>query len=185
MSRFHPEVIDIQGGGLFGLFHGTRAYERGFCAAVTLKTFSECSLEPMIGEVFSNTFPDTGFKVGMGSGILAVKKVGVRGTNEAVWAGKPVNWAVKCAQKADRHELIVTSAVWDKLSKNDFIAYSCGCPDAVAKPLWTEIQVEKLDKHGFCRLLLSNWCETHGDEFCRAILNGETERDDIASPLAA
>jgi class 3 adenylate cyclase len=184
-SRFDPEFIDIQGDGLFGLFHGELAFERAFCAAVTLKTFSERSLERMIDEVFSDTFPDTGFKIGMASGTLAVKKVGVRGTNEPVWAGKPVNWAAKCAQKADRHQLIVTSAVWDKLSKNDYIAYSCGCPDGTPKQLWKEIEVEKLDKHGLCRLLLSNWCETHGDEFCQAILNGETERDDVADPLAA
>lgn len=105
-SNFAPEFVDIQGDGLFGLYHGTRAYQRAFCAATTLRTWSERHLVPEI-EKLSNRMPKTGFKVGMVRGTLAVKKVGVARTdhNEPVWAGKPVNWAFKCAQQADRHEM--------------------------------------------------------------------------------
>ena len=103
LGRFDPGFMDIQGDGMFALYHGDRALERAFCAAVSLKTFSERHLVPLIHELFSESFPETGFKLGMASGTLAVKKVGVRGTNEPVWAGKPVNWAAKCAQRADRH----------------------------------------------------------------------------------
>lgn len=44
-----------------------------------------------------------------------VNKVGVRGGNEPVWAGKPVNWASKCDQEADANELIATESVYSKL----------------------------------------------------------------------
>ncbi len=185
VSKFDPGFVDIQGDGIFALFHGDLAFERAFCAAVTVKTFSERHLMPMIDELFSETFPDTGFKVGMASGTLAVKKVGVRGTNEPVWAGKPVNWAWKCAQKADAHQLVATSAVYEKLDPNDYIAWSCGCPGGVPGPLWEDTEVEKLGKHAQAKVLLSSWCPTHGDEFCQAILEGEKTREDVNRPVAA
>ena len=183
-SLFDAQFVAIQGDGVFALFHGERAYERAFAAAASIKTFSQRSVGPLIDEHFAESFPDTGLKTGIGSGILVAKKVGVRGTNEPVWAGKPVNFAVKCAQRADRHELIATAAVYEKLAVNDYIAYSCGCPSGVTAPLWGEIEVEKLGKHSKCMHLLSNWCELHGDEFCRAILAGEKSRDDL-NPAAA
>lgn len=179
-SRFQPGFIDVQGDGMFALFHGERALERAFCAAVSVKTFSERHLVPAIDELFAETFPDTGYKLGMASGIIAVKKVGVRGTNEPVWAGKPVNWATKCAQCADSHQLVVTNAVFEKLSENDYIRYSCGCSSSgVPRDLWTQVEVEKLGKHSTSAMLKSAWCPTHGDEFCHAILNGHRDRDDV------
>lgn len=185
LSKFEPGFMDIQGDGMFALFHGELAFERAFCAAVTVKTFSARHLAPMIEELFSETFPDTGFKVGMASGTLAVKKVGVRGTNEPVWVGKPVNWAWKCAEKADAHELVATSAVYQKLEQNDYIAWSCGCPSGVPTSLWGDTEVEKLGKHAQSKLLLSNWCPTHGDDFCQAILDGDQNRDDVPRQAAA
>ncbi|MCA1702714.1 MAG: hypothetical protein LC808_05365, partial [Actinobacteria bacterium] len=88
---------------------------------ITLKSFSVRSIAPLIDELFADNFPDTGFKVGMSTGVLVAKKVGIRGTNEPVWAGKPVNYAVKCAGKADRHELIVTANVYDKFVANEYV----------------------------------------------------------------
>lgn len=179
-SLFDPQFVAIQGDGAFALFHGELAFERALCAGASIKKFSRRSVGPLIDEHFSESFPDTGLKTGLASGILVAKKVGVRGTNEPVWAGKPVNFAVKCAQRADRHELIVTGAVYDKLAPNDYIDYSCGCPSGVPYPLWTEIEVEKLGKHSKCMRLLSDWCDEHGDEFCRAILAGKKNRDDVS-----
>ncbi len=185
-SLFSPEFIAIQGDGAFALFHGELAFERAFCAAASIKKFSVASIGPLIDEKFSDNFPDSGLKTGIASGILVAKKVGVRGTNEPVWAGKPVNFASKCAQGADRHELIVTSAVYEKLAPNDYIDYSCGCPNGVPYSLWSEIEVEKLGKHSKCMRLGSNWCEVHGDEFCRAILDGKRTRTDVVrTDLAA
>lgn len=185
-SLFSPEFIAIQGDGAFALFHGERAFERAFCAAASIKKFSVASIGPLIDEKFSDKFPDSGLKTGVASGILVAKKVGVRGTNEPIWAGKPVNFASKCAQGADRHELIVTSDVYEKLAPNDYIEYSCGCPDGVVYPLWSKVEVEKLGKHSKCMRLKSNWCKVHGDEFCRAILDGKRTRTDVVrTDLAA
>lgn len=185
MAKFDPQFMDIQGDGLFGLFHGERAFERALCSGITLKSFSERSLEPMIEELFAEGFPDTGFKVGMSAGVLVAKKVGVRGTNEPVWAGKPVNYAVKCAGKADRHELVVTSNVYEKFEGNDYVTHSCGCPHGVPTPLWRDIVVDKLGKHSQCKLLPVGWCAEHGDDFCSAILDGKKNRDDLSSEAAA
>lgn len=186
VTKFAPQFIDIQGDGLFALFHGERAFERAFCAGTTIKTFSARSLEPLIEENFAKEFPDTGFKVGIASSVLVAKKVGVRGTNEPVWAGKAVNFAVKCGGKADRHELIATSAVYDKLAENDFITHSCGCNNGgVPAPLWSDTEVEKLGKHSSCKVMRTLWCSEHGSEFCAAILTGQRHRDEVSGQLAA
>lgn len=185
MAKFDPQFMDIQGDGMFGLFHGERAFERALCAGITLKSFSARSLEPLIEELFSDRFPDIGFKVGMSAGVLVAKKVGVRGTNEPVWAGKPVNYAVKCAGRADRHELIATANVYEKFKDNDYVTHSCGCPSGIPTPLWQDVEVEKLGKHSQCRLLQVGWCSIHGDEFCAAILDGKKRRDDVSGQAAA
>lgn len=185
VARFDPQFMDIQGDGIFGLFHGERAFERALCAGITLKTFSERSLEPLIEDQFAKEFPDTGLKVGIASGVLVAKKIGVRGTNEPVWAGKPVNYAVKCAGHADRHELVATTSVYEKFADNDYVTHSCGCPaGSIPTALWSDTNVEKLGKHSSCKLLRTNWCRIHGDEFCAAILDGKKRRDDIGQ-LAA
>ena len=127
MSKFAPQFIDIQGDGLFALFHGERALRERSARESQSKTFSQRSLESLIEELFAKEFPDTGFKVGITSGVLVAKKVGVRGTNEPVWAGKPVNYAVKCGGKAERHELIVTAPVYEKLADSEYVTHTCGC----------------------------------------------------------
>jgi class 3 adenylate cyclase len=196
VDAFQPEFVDIQGDGLFALYHGDGRYRRALCAAITLKSFSERQLVPAIEASMSDRFPDTGIKVGMASGILAAKKVGVRGTNEPIWAGKPVNWATKCAAKADRNELIVTRRVFQKFEENDYVTHSCTCreneagerdPNAgVPRELWTTTTVDTLPESDLeCKLLRSSWCPFHGDEFCTAILEGRTQRNDMAGLAAA
>jgi class 3 adenylate cyclase len=183
VEEFSPEFVDIQGDGLFALFHGEKARERALCAGVTIKTFSERHLVPginaMPGSMPDNVPDETGFKVGLASGVLAVKKVGVRGKSEPVWAGKPVNWAAKCAQAAEAHQLIATSTVYDAFSDNDYVTHSCGCRGFPAE-LWSDTKVEKLpEENADCKVLRSGWCEKHGAEFCRAILEGSKNRPDI------
>jgi class 3 adenylate cyclase len=197
VSAFEPEFVDIQGDGLFALYHGDGRYRRALCAAITLKTFSERELIPAIEASMPDQFPKTGLKVGMAAGILAVKKVGVRGTNEPVWAGKPVNWATKCAAATDRNELVVTRKVFQKFEQNDYVTHCCGCGTNPAtgqrepgygrpKELWSDTRVETLPEEDIdCKLLGSCWCVNHGDEFCTAILEGKTRRDDVRRLLAA
>jgi class 3 adenylate cyclase len=186
VESFQPEFVDIQGDGLFALFYGDMRYQRAFCGAVTLKTFSERVLMPAIEDNMSERFPETGLKLGMSSGILVAKRVGIRRRNEPVWAGKPVNWAVKCAQSAGAHELVVTQSVFQKLEDNDYVVYSCGCPSGNPTNLWREATVNTLpEEDGVqCRLLRSNWCVNCGDLFCQAILDGDKQRDDVSGHAA-
>lgn len=190
VGDFDPAFVDIQGDGLFALFHGERRYERALCAGVTLKTFSEKHLVPAIENANSDRFPKTGLKIGIASSTLVVKKVGIRGTNEYVWPGRAVNWAAKCAQKADAHELIVIERVWNKFKDNDYVAFSCGCGVApsggTVKPLWSSIPVETLGQPPVaCMVLRSGWCANCGDEFCSAILDGKKSRDGVPDWLLA
>jgi class 3 adenylate cyclase len=197
VSSFQPEFVDVQGDGLFALYHGDGRYRRALCAAITLKSFSEHYLVPEIEASMPERFPETGLKVGMAAGILAAKKVGVRGTNEPVWAGKPVSWATKCAGAADRNQLIVTRKVFQKFEQNDYVTHSCDCGrdpvtgdrvpgQKIPSELWTTTQVTALPEADIdCKLLKSSWCPNHGDEFCSAILEGKTSREDVTRPLAA
>jgi class 3 adenylate cyclase len=184
VETFSPEFVDIQGDGLFALYHGEKAYERALCAGITLKTFSERHLVPEIGRMpgsMSENVPDTGLKVGMASGVLAVKKVGVRGEAEPVWAGRPVNWASKCAGRANAHELIATDTVFRHFEGNDYVTHSCGCPNGSLSELWSEAVVEKLPEEAArCRVLRTSWCTHHGDEFCKAILHGRRDRPELS-----
>jgi class 3 adenylate cyclase len=192
VSRFDADFVDIQGDGLFALYHGERAYERALCAGITLKTFSQKQLVPAIEgwEQRRDQFPETGLKVGMHSGVLAVKRVGVKSRThewkEPVWAGRPVNWAFKCAQLADANELVCTKSVYGMFEDNDYVTHSCGCraggePTVPSNAIWNDFDMQgKLpaDKAP-TKVLVSAWCDTHGDEFCEAILNGEKNRDDV------
>ena len=187
VAGFEADFVDIQGDGLFALFHGDGAYQRAICAGITLKSFSSGHLIPAIEEweQAGDQFPKTGLKVGMHSGVLVVKKVGVRSRHrdwkEPVWAGRPVNWAFKCAQQADANELIATESVFRKFDHNDYLTHSCRCSTIPAQ-LWTDIEVEKLQQAREVRTkkLVVPWCKTCGNEFCQAILDGETDRDDVA-----
>lgn len=185
--RFAASFVDIQGDGLFALYHGPRARQRAMCAAITLKTFSQNHLAPAIEgwEQKGNQFPDTGLKVGMHAGTLAVKHVGVwtpaRQWREPVWAGRPVNWAFKCAQQADAHQLVCTRSVYGKFDDNDYVTHSCPCGAGPSNSIWQEFNMQgKLpaDKAP-TKLLTTRWCAEHGDEYCQAILDGKTSREDV------
>lgn len=179
VKQFYPGFIDIQGDGMFAIFGGDDRYERAMCAAITIKTFSEKGLLPAIEDHVEEKLRDTGLKVGMAAGMLAVKRVGKsRDQSEPIWAGKQVNWASKCAGAADRNELIVTERVFKRFKDNEFIRYSCRC--SAPRDLWADTQVTKLPEEAWnCKLLKSRWCDTCGEEFCQAVLDGETLRDDV------
>ena len=88
-------------------------------------------------------------------------------------------------QVADKHQLIVTAGIWNHLKDDDYVVWSCGCPDGLPKELWKAVQVEKLPEDEVeCRVLSSEWCPEHGSEFCQAILDGENERDDVSEKAA-
>jgi len=183
LQDFAPDFVDIQGDGLFAIFCGDRNIERAMCAAVTLNSFGK-RLRSMLKEQFGDDVPemkDSGLKVGADRGILLVKKIGVRGDhNEPVWAGKPVNYAAKCAQAADAGSILVTSRFFKDFLDNQYVRYSCGCvngaPGDGASPLWLKSTIDALGEDGNVRELESSWCKHCGTKFARAILKGEKDR---------
>jgi len=197
-QRFDAQFVDIQGDGLFGIFHGELAVERAIACAFTLKSFSARDLADLIDEHLGGNVPEgfeTGLKIGVDAGTILAKRIGVRGEhNEPVWAGKPVNYATKCAKAAEAHEIILTDRYFKLVGDNDYVRYSCGCDvvrqgDEIVRvigtnpgPLWSKKEVETLGDHSSCKNFpgQSSWCVHHGDTFCAAIETGETEREDLA-----
>lgn len=186
LGDFEADFIAIQGDGAVGLFWGQRRLERGITAAITIKTFSSRNLVPRLEKRF-DTLPETGFKVGMASSPLLVKRVGIPRSDhqEPVWAGKAINYATKCAQEADRHEMVVTGSVWDWVSTNEYLAVSCPCSGS-SDSIWKDVTIGRLadddpEREGRC--LISQWCTTHGAEYCEAVLTGKKKRSDITDQL--
>jgi class 3 adenylate cyclase len=187
VSKFEPDFVDIQGDGLFALYHGEQAFERALCAGISLKTFSAKHLVPAIDrwQNKGNDFPkQTGLKVGMNAGTLAVKKIGIKSRNvewtEPVWAGRPVNWAFKCAQSADAQELIATESVFKKFENNDYVTHSCAHDGSTPDRLWSPATVEPLGRYAVRTMKLrTGWCDQCGTAFCQAILDGKTKRSDV------
>lgn len=181
MNSFNADFIQIQGDGVFAIFWGDKRIERALCAGVTVKTFSAETLVPKLEGRWKDD-PETGFKVGIASGRTLVKNLGTprnESEQEPVWAGKPVNFAAKAAQQATRHELIITGSVWDAIRDNDYLTVTCHCSPSA--DLWKDVDIEKLshdEDEAAGRLLEAGWCETCRDEFCEAILNGKTYRED-------
>jgi len=186
LDRFSADFIDIQGDGGFGLFWGARAYERALCAGITLRTFS-MGFESQLKDNWSDV-PTTGFKVGIASGPVLAKRVGIprrAEVQEPVWAGRPVNYAAKAAQQTDPEHLVVTGAVWDAIFENDYLTFSCGCnsgvPGNTPAPVWSPIILDKIpDGQKFGQSLATYWCSLHGEEFCNAVLDGKTTRDSVS-----
>lgn len=183
LNQFQADFIQIQGDGAFGLFWGDRRYERAVCAGITVKTFSEDLVERL--EAKWTDVPETGFKVGIGSSRILVKRIGTPrnpAQQEPVWAGKAVNYAAKAAQMADRHQMIVTGSVWDRIEKIDYLAISCPCHDGPSLGIWRDVEIDRLpdgDPEGQGRLLVAGWCKSHGAGYCDAVLNGHKKRDDV------
>jgi class 3 adenylate cyclase len=179
LQEFDAQFVDIQGDGGFGLFWGDRRYQRAVAAGITIRTFSQDFTEQL-----ENKWPDaptTGFKVGVASGSLMAKRVGLPrhlAFQEPVWAGNPVNYAAKAAQQTTPEQMYVTGSVWDAIAENDFFTFSCSC--GTPSPLWSAVVIDKIpDEERFGQSLESYWCKVHGEVYCQAVLSGESGRDDI------
>ena len=95
-DAFGADFIQIQGDGAFAMFWGDLRYERAICASITIRTSSEDFVEQL--EVKWPTIVQTGFKVGVASGRVLVKRIGTPrnpAQQEPMWAGKPVNYAAR------------------------------------------------------------------------------------------
>lgn len=188
-DTFGADFIQIQGDGAFAIFWGDLRFERALCAGITIKTFSEAMVDRL--EKKWEDLPATGFKVGIASHRVLVKRIGTPrnpAQQEPVWAGKPVNYAAKAAQQALRHELLITGSVWDQIEKNDYLTITCPCGDGPSASLWTNVEIAKIpadDAERDGRRLGSTWCAIHGAEYAAAIMAGKRKRDDADTAKAA
>lgn len=176
MEAFGTSFIDIQGDGGFGLFWGDDRYERALTAAITIRAFS-ATFTTQLESKWSEA-PSTGFKVGVGSGALMAKRVGLSRKldfQEPVWAGNPVNYAAKAAQQTTPESMFVTGSVFDRIVDNDFLMFSCDCGEPSF--LWDAVILSKIpDDEKFGMSLSRSWCTTHGEDFCNAVINGDKSR---------
>jgi class 3 adenylate cyclase len=184
LQPFTPDFVDIQGDGLFAVFAGDDHHERAICAAISLNSLGT-KLAVLLREQLGEDVPEmkeSGLRIGADRGVLLGKKIGVRGShNEPVWAGKPVNYATKCAQAADPGQIVVTARFFQDLRQNEYVRYTCGCcagvPGQGVVPLWQKTTVESIGgEKKNAREMSGTWCSNCGAEFCRGILRGETER---------
>lgn len=182
-DEFGADFLAIQGDGAFGLFWGDHRYERAMCAGITIKTFSRDMVERL--EKRWLNLPETGFKVGVASSPLLAKRIGTPrnpAQQEPVWAGKAVNYAAKAAQGANRHIMVVTGSVWDRVEKNDYLAISCPCGTGPSLGIWEDTEIGRLpdgDPEAQGRALTAAWCSVHGEEYCAAVLAGKRSRRDV------
>jgi class 3 adenylate cyclase len=189
-DAFEVDYFQAQGDGGVAIFWGEDRYERAICAAITLKTFSADVLVPSLGKKFEN-LPETGYKVGVASGDVLVKKVGKPRDLELqtpVWARNPVNYAAKCAQQTEVHKMLVTASVWAWIETNDFIAVSCGCKGEASNSIWSSVVIDHLrpeDDDRFGRVLSAKWCENCGENFCSEVLAGKKVREKVATAREA
>jgi len=180
--EFGAGWIPIQGDCVIGIFWDETPIERAICAGITAKTFSERHLVDRLVTKWPD-LPSTGFKIGMATSTLLVKRIGRPASDHQalVWPGKALNYAVKAAQSGDVGELIVTGSVWDAISSNDYLTFTCDC--ATPSPaLWHDHYIDKLDHDDAergGRSLTSAWCTSCGEEFCSQILAGATRRDSV------
>lgn len=182
LYRFDAGSIPVQGDAVIGVFWGDAATERAMCAGITIKTFSERHLVERLTQKWPQ-LPGTGFRVGIASSPVLVKRVGRAATDHQalVWAGKAVNYAAKAAQSGDTGQLIVAGSVWDAIECNDYMTFTCDC-SRLSPSLWRDHDISQLDHDSIersGRCLTSSWCKTCGERFCDLIIAGNTRRDEV------
>ena len=192
LERFSAGYIEIQGDGIFGLFGGQRSMFFAAACAITMRT----QVEKTVASKFRrDASVDRDLKVGIGidRGTLLVRRLGLKGTKQnEVWAGMPVNAAAKLSSVAGSNEVVVSDRVfagYENAAKvrQQVLFGSCGCSRrnrgsglsaAVGKPpgQWTKQATPKNLGLDFTNVYRRGpgWCETHGAEFCEALITGKS-----------
>lgn len=186
--EFDAGWIPIQGDCAIGIFWDELAMERAMCAGITAKTFSERHLVKRLRTKWPE-LPDTGFKIGIATSTLLVKRVGRPSSphQAMVWPGRAINYAAKAAQSGDTGQLIVTGSVWDAIERNDYLTFTCDCRTP-SPSLWHDHNIDRLehdDAERSGRCLTSIWCQTCGEGFCERILAGDANRQTVGSYRSA
>lgn len=174
---FDAPYIDVRGDGVFALFNPDQVY-RALAAAVTFKTFAEGTFVPTLQE---QTGIELGAHIGIDQKTVLVRKIGLKRYGDRtdrqneVWAGKPVNMSAKLASRSEPGELLVSERYFRHIT-DPLVRQSCGCvngqPTDKKSDLWTQVDLAEDERFDFdtAYRLRTWWCETHGEEYCNAIL---------------
>lgn len=179
--HFGARYIDIKGDGVFALFNSNEVH-RALVAAVSFKTFAAENFLPLVRRKLNGAV-DIGFHMGIDQKTVLVKQLGIRDAEgrdrrkNEVWAGKPINMAVKLAARSKDGELLISERYYNSLAKNDYVQKTCGCvigghdQDAVVD-IWKVVDVsqENLFDFNTAYIMHNHWCVTHGKEWANGIL---------------
>lgn len=184
---FKADYIDIKGDGAFGIFEGERASFKALSAALTFKTFFEKHIRTKFQtdeEVFN-------CKLAIDKDKVLVKKIGKRGDNNEVWAGRVVNYAAKLASLSRRiyserldivpskaSLLVISDKVYQELgSKQQYAHLSCGHdlagnPTTMSQPNWSHVDCSEEDTINGDKAWFTSslWCDICGDQYMAEIL---------------
>jgi class 3 adenylate cyclase len=174
-NEFEAPYIDVRGDGVFALFNADEPY-RALAAAVTFKTFAQHECIPKLKE---DTEVDVGCHIGIDQSTVLVRKLGIKRSEgrsdrqNEVWAGKTVNMASKLSSLGEDNQLLASDRFYSKVT-DDIARLSCGCgsPDGKKTSLWEAVDVSARGLFDFdtAYLLKSQWCKTHGREYCEQML---------------
>ncbi len=188
LEGFDPKFVEVQGDGFFGVFQGDSAVVKAMTAAMMLAHFSRYILEPQIrGSRKASACPATGLKLGVAAGRALVKQIGVSGLERPISAGKPVNYAAKCAEAGEANQVIVTERLYKRIIEhNEYFLQPCyhrGHPKEGLLSntgMWSSTNVSGVpDK---CLARDAPWCngDSNGNEsaqaFAEKVLAGERDR---------
>lgn len=179
--QFGAQYIDIKGDGVFALFNSNEVH-RALAAAVSFKTFAAENFLPLVRRKLNGAV-DVGFHMGIDQKTVLVKQLGIRDAEgrdrrkNEVWAGKPINMAVKLAARSKDGELLVSERYHNNLADENYVQKTCGCvlgghdQNAVVD-IWKSVDVSQEDMFDFdtAYSMHNHWCTTHGKEWADGIL---------------
>jgi len=180
-NEFDSPYIDVKGDGVFALFNENQTYT-ALAAAVTFKTFVR---NVFIKKILDKTRLEVGLHTGIDKSTVLVKKIGLKkrggrtDKQNEVWAGKPVNMAAKLAKLSDNNNILVSDRYFQGIN-DEHALYTCGCTSGTFTGekvnMWEEVDLSEVDNFDFSTAysLPNYWCETHGQEFCEALLSLDT-----------
>lgn len=184
LDKFSAQCIDIQGDGIFGLFSGRGSIFHAAACGVTMRTLVEEEVAVRFGNDTASDWKLTA-GIGIDSGTLLVRRLGLRGTAEnEVWAGMPVNAASKLSSLAKPNQVVVSERVFAQYRRvsqlrQRVLLQGCECRSPAGRggspSLWRKMAVPKdwgLDFNHAYRLK-SPWCPEHGAELCEALIKGK------------
>lgn len=178
LGRFSARYVDIQGDAVFGLFSGAGAALAATACAIAMRTVMK---QDIAGRFQKDAKVKWNLEAGIGidQGTLYVRQLGLKevGRNE-VWSGNPVNVAAKLSAVASPNQVVVSDRVFAQCSSAaDLPAPLPGwlrdhtSTDKTSR-MWARNPAPKrlgLEFKAIYRMR-ARWCESHGEEFCNAII---------------